>query len=196
MRTLARQRMSPTTTAPDNSGVMACRTGSGTKSERPRCSTSHTWSSVKPTLTVRMMQVLLVAPLPICTKSSLGTVESRAEAQKRRQRGNRKSMQPYCLLSNSGASCNPRCGSTSRDTDLTLPSLSSLGHNPQHSVWICQHHLAHTQEGSRGPRKKMTHRGHAKKVQAAFHHVAGPSTAVLSVWSCQAGARTDMVHLL
>lgn len=42
----------------------------------------------------------------------------------------------------------------------------------------------------------MTHRGHAKKGQAAFHHVAGPSTAVLSVWSHEAGTRMDMVHLL
>lgn len=42
----------------------------------------------------------------------------------------------------------------------------------------------------------MTHRGHSKKVQAAFHYVAGPSTAVLSVWSCEAGTRMDMVHLL
>lgn len=189
MRTLARQRMSPTTTAPDNSGVMACRTGSGTKSERPRCSTSHTWSSVKPTLTVRMMQVLLVAPLPICTKSSLETGEKGAEAQKR-------SMQPYALLSNTGADFHPRCGSTAGDRDLITPSLSSLEHNPQHPSGICQHRCAHTQEGSRGPRRKMTHKGHAKKVQAAFHHVGGLSTAVLSVWSCGTGTRMDMMHLV
>lgn len=42
----------------------------------------------------------------------------------------------------------------------------------------------------------MTHRGHVKKVQAAFYHAAGPSTAVLSGWLCEAGVRMDMVHLL
>lgn len=42
----------------------------------------------------------------------------------------------------------------------------------------------------------MTHKGHAKKVQAAFHHVGGLSTAVLSVWSCGTGTRMDMMHLV
>lgn len=37
---------------------------------------------------------------------------------------------------------------------------------------------------------------YGKKVQAAFHYAAGPGTAVLSVWSCEAGTRTDMVDLL
>lgn len=72
-RTVARQSTSPTTSAPDSSGEMACWTGSGTKSERPTCSASHTLSSVRPTLMVRTTHVWLVAPFPICTNSSLGT---------------------------------------------------------------------------------------------------------------------------
>lgn len=127
MRTLARQRMSPTTTAPDNSGVMACRTGSGTKSERPRCSTSHTWSSVKPTLTVRMMQVLLVAPLPICTKSSLGIRERGLTLREGRGEIERKYVAPT-------ERPRPRRGSIAGDTDLT----------PCHS-WDTTHS---TQQGS------------------------------------------------
>lgn len=38
-------------------------------------SVSHTRSSVRPVLTVWTMQVLLVVPLPICTKSSLSVEE-------------------------------------------------------------------------------------------------------------------------
>ena len=72
-RTVSRHRTSPTTTAPDSSGEMAWSTGSGTKSDRPTCSVSHTLSSVRPTLMVRTTHVLLVLPFPICTNSSLGT---------------------------------------------------------------------------------------------------------------------------
>lgn len=42
----------------------------------------------------------------------------------------------------------------------------------------------------------MTHGGHVKEVQAAFHSVAGSNTPALSASSCEAGTRMYMASAM